>query len=649
MATLIQEIDSLYNEDYFLKLQTLDTDELISVLNHFLTKYVPPEESKKEMSVILNKAIEIFNIGEENNYDIFKQNYFKSVYKITVLNHVFAEKELLLGDTNTSKEYLIQINLLFESLYYWNHFMSSLYLLQKRSDRTFDGEINIGLGLIRFKTIDTSNYNSYQKLLTYLMGVLLQKQYRRQGDQCMKRIYTEDGFDTHAWEPVISIKDFIFTETQREINEEQWENSTNKPGNVKSAEEYLKNTTGGIYFPDVIKDRKLFSFKNGLYESAVWDEENKIYVDRWYPHVKNPTEGMITSKDISSYRSACKYFDQEFIYEEYHDKDWYSIPTPEFQSILEYQEFPEEICKWMYIFCGRLLYELNDLDEWQIMPFLMGKAQTGKSTILTRVCKLFFHSMDVAVLSNNCEKTFGLSSLVDKFMFIGPEIKGNLGLEQAEFQQIISGEDTNINKKFQTAKPIKWNVPGIIAGNQPPQYQDNQGSVARRLPIFLFKNKVTNGDARLGQKLENTISNILYKCNRAYLEAVNKFGNVIIWTILPDYFKETTKIMSEQTNSLIHFLNSDRLRFDPELYCPQQKFVQVFKEYCSEHNFRKCPFRKDYYEGPFEDYKLYVKRVKKFDKDENRMRTQNWIFGIDINTNDDTTTSDEKDPLNDNI
>ena len=45
------------------------------------------------------------------------------------------------------------------------------------------------------------------------------------------------------------------------------------------------------------------------------------------------------------------------------------------------------------------------------------------------------------MLSNNIERGFGLSGLVDKFMFIGPEIKADLKLEQAEFQSIITGED----------------------------------------------------------------------------------------------------------------------------------------------------------------------------------------------------------------
>ena len=58
--------------------------------------------------------------------------------------------------------------------------------------------------------------------------------------------------------------------------------------------------------------------------------------------------------------------------------------------------------------------------------------------------KKFYESEDVRTLSNNVERKFGLSSIYDGFMFIAPEVKGDLCLEQAEFQSLVSGEDISI-------------------------------------------------------------------------------------------------------------------------------------------------------------------------------------------------------------
>ena len=66
-------------------------------------------------------------------------------------------------------------------------------------------------------------------------------------------------------------------------------------------------------------------------------------------------------------------------------------------------------------------------------------------------------------LSNNIEKKFGLESIFDGFMFIAPEIKGDMALEQAEFQSLVSGEDMSIARKNKTAQSLTWNVPGILA------------------------------------------------------------------------------------------------------------------------------------------------------------------------------------------
>ena len=50
-------------------------------------------------------------------------------------------------------------------------------------------------------------------------------------------------------------------------------------------------------------------------------------------------------------------------------EDWSDIPTPHFESVLTYQEFSDDVIKWMYILGGRLCFELNELDKWQIIPF----------------------------------------------------------------------------------------------------------------------------------------------------------------------------------------------------------------------------------------------------------------------------------------
>lgn len=68
----------------------------------------------------------------------------------------------------------------------------------------------------------------------------------------------------------------------------------------------------------------------------------------------------------------------------------------------------------------------------QVLPFFKGAAGTGKSTIVNYVIKPMYAKDDVGTLSNNIEKTFGLSNLSEKYIIVAPEVKADLRLEQAD-------------------------------------------------------------------------------------------------------------------------------------------------------------------------------------------------------------------------
>ena len=84
------------------------------------------------------------------------------------------------------------------------------------------------------------------------------------------------------------------------------------------------------------------------------------------------------------------------------------------------------------------------------------------------------------------------------------KIKADFSLPQAQFQGMISGEDISVSIKNKTAHTIAWNTPGIMAGNEVPNFTDNSGSVrSRRLVVFDFLRKVDKkvSDPMLGKKL----------------------------------------------------------------------------------------------------------------------------------------------------
>jgi len=522
-----------------------------------------------------------------------------------------------------------------------NAVRNSLFLQNSMMEEEFSISENDN-GLYRFTPIDYSTNSPYQNLLLYLLERLMKKGYRRYNDECYKPIYTETGFNTHAWECAMSIRNFIHEVTKKEINFNMWKNLTSSKDNVKSAEKYLTEYIGGE-FEDLTKDRHVFSFRNGIYIIKKSQVVQKITEDGrteeefiWYDEFI-PFEGP-NAKAIGASVVAAKYFDLEFddCTEMTKKYDWFNIirkHCPNFKGIMDYQEWPEETQKWLCILIGRNMYNLGEIEEWQILGYLLGQGASGKSTILTKIVKQIYESCDIGVLSNNIERKFGLSALADKFMFIGPEIKGDLSLEQSEFQSIISGEDVQVAEKHKVAKSIVWTVPGMLSGNEVPQYSDNAGSISRRLMVFKFDNKVKKGDTTLGHKLKAEIPYIIQAAAKGYLDAVNRYGSADIWDIVPEYFKKTKDDMAENTNALMHFLKSDAVRILPKCYVRSKVFVSAFNDHCKENNLGTVKWCNDYYLGPFSCFGIKTQR-------DCRRRYPNvpgarsyhgvFIFGVDI-------------------
>eukprot|EP00798_Chlamydomonas_sp_ICE-L_P002018 gene2018-biopygen13062 len=291
----------------------------------------------------------------------------------------------------------------------------------------------------RFSPQSIENANKVQQLLMHILNSLHQMGYRRDnGGECYAVRYTDDNLCTYAWRRVCTIKEFVYQNTQKELNFDMWLNLTSVRTNINAVVDHL-TCCRDVQFPDLVRDRHVFSFNGGVYFAPT---------DTYVPYEKMSERGDAVV--------AAKYFDLDFpCTEEETEEDW-QPPTPYLQSILDFQKMSPDVSWWMYVFIGRLIYEVGELDEWQVLPYLKGAASTGKSTILTRVCREIYDAHDVGVLSNNIEKKFGLSALDEKLIFIGPEIKSDIALEQAEFQSVVSGETVQVAVKYSTARTIQW-------------------------------------------------------------------------------------------------------------------------------------------------------------------------------------------------
>jgi len=464
---------------------------------------------------------------------------------------------------------------------------------------------------------DDEETTPYQKVLLFLLSRAYDEGYRRYKGQCCIQIR-----NTRAWRIVKEIKDFVYDVTQKEDEPVMWKNLTSRGNLVTDVVKHLTNCKD-FQFPEIKKDRHVWSFQNGLLIGKDWDGEK--YNIKFYDYSSHEF------RELDPTIVSCKYFDLPF--DPYDGvQDWWDIPTPNIQKVLEYQRLDEDVSRWIYVFMGRLCFDVNEIDGWQVIPFLKGIARSGKSTLITKVCRKFYETEDVAVLSNNIEKKFGLSSIVNGFMFISPEVKGDLQLEQAEFQSMVSGEDVSVARKFDTALTLQWKTPGILGGNEVPNWKDNSGSILRRLITINFGRQIADNEADplLEKKLEAEIPAILCKCLRAYLDYANKYSGKDIWNVLPKYFKTIQSQVATVTNPLQHFLSSEKVRFGPNLFIPQRVFITHYYQHTSQNGLGEKPrFNQDSYAGPFSSREIEVRTDSKI-YNGTAYPNQPIIFGVDM-------------------
>lgn len=467
----------------------------------------------------------------------------------------------------------------------------------------------VGLSLFSPPVDDAKSTSPYQKLLLHLLHRAHFLGMRRWGDRCYCRMPNR----RHVWEEHSTIFDFVHESTRKEYNFDMWNALTRSHYNHNSAVQYLTHCKDP-QFPSLVKDRHLYAFQNGLFHA------------KQCKFVTTDSEACFQTES-----AACKYFDVAFV--DHSDvADWYDVPTPSLQYILETQKFAPDVSRWMYVFIGRLMFELNDMDRWQVIPFLKGCAATGKSTILTQVCKRLYDAHDVGVLSNNIEKKFGLSAFATKYLFIAPEVRDDMGLDQAEFQSMVSGEDMCVARKNLTASQMEWKVPGILAGNQVPSWRDTAGSIVRRLVVFSFTQQPPELDTTLGQKLALEMPAIVQKCARAYLEAVRNVGKSNLRSVLPEYFTQTTSELQEDVDSVRNYLKSGKLACARGVYMPFDEFQKMYNEHCRSNGFRPEKLNKAVYEGPLlEVGARVVQEHRDWPPGSGTYLNKKWVDGIEEN------------------
>lgn len=437
-----------------------------------------------------------------------------------------------------------------------------------------------------------------QKLLDYLYDQASLRLLRKYGSQLYEPIYTKEGHYTHAFKFYMDIAKFVPARCHRKLMSENWRYVTQDKRGTRRQFRDLAESLEDLcdpQLPDMKRDRHKFSFRNGVLQTRVIIENNetgeRLVTHKFYPY-KDPSIREVNSRLVSA-----KYFDID--YPDYDDvEDWYDIPTPTLQYILNYQYASRDDCddisRFMYMCIGRMMFDRGDLEKWEFMVMILGIAGTGKSTIVDHVVKLFYDELNIAVISNSIETQFGIGGILKTvkqiFVTLSGELDKTCQLARTTMLQLVDG--TTITSAMKNGSPEKtmWPSHWMSAGNAfPAAWTDIGGSITRRIMIFQFLKQIKEKDKNtsLDKMLKKELPLIMQKSVRAYHWYVNRYGyygaatSKAVKSFCPPYFTGTSEALANLTNHLRQYVvASGRIIIASHLVISEQDLFNDYREYC---------------------------------------------------------------------
>ena len=545
---------------------------------------------------LLTKACNNFNVTstcmpavEWDRVDDLKTGYLQ---ELNYLIAMFYMRDLLLtydssltADSN-ARELSVYYKGMFEritmSIDESLKLLSSLNTIVMASTPSF--KVSGNIGIISFRNEDPT-LKPLQQVIQFILQQLYTRNMKRHGDHVYRPIITKpDGhgmtYCTRAYEQWITIKDYVYKCLDRSIDYKQFLNATDSPAVIPTCIRIITDCID-VQFPVLKRNRNVFSFSNGIYITHTLREDGR-YTDMFIDYAAINSSNYILDSILTGDQATCRYINRPMIITT-EDTEWYDIPTPLFSSIIEHQWTTDQnmidMCEkrnkesvdennsiqtMLYCLMGRLLYELKTLDNWEKMLFFLGRPGCGKSTLTDILCKIY-ETTDVGTIATKIESVFGLSSLVNKLLVAGPEIKKDCQLCSADLQSMCSAERIEIRTKHITPESIQWTTPFFMAGNTVPSAWSD--AMIRRTATFVFKHGFDDSekDPELAAKIiRDELPSIIRKINMAYLVIVNELDGAHIDVILNQIktFQEYTDSIARNTNPLYEFLSHN----DYELY-----------------------------------------------------------------------------------
>jgi hypothetical protein len=489
-------------------------------------------------------------------------------------------------------------------------------LLQKGTDKSMRSMLEEMSPLTFFQEVDTTKLKKHQQLIHFYYREAFKLNYRKDKDCLYRPRYNKHDEFVYAYEYVYDISDFVYTGLYpMEQNHYWFECLTERNNNAKMCIDTLTNIKSE-WLQDLERNHNIHSFQNGLFV---------LSLNSFFYYKKLPGKHWVG--DLTGNITAIKYHDMEFDEEGMNNdmdkhpvRTYMSIDMPPVLKVFTTQGFTMDEIRWIYGLLGRMLHPLGSMDTWQIFPYFLGLAGTGKSTSLRLLASLL-EARDVGYLNNTLQKTFALEGIFDKLIYLALDIDEHFQLDQATFQSMVAGEEVSVLRKYKRPMTVIWNIHGGFAGNKLPPWTDNGGSLSRRLIVIEFLTPISRCDPGLYEKCLNSKDRFIKVITSAYHDLARKYKDRSIKEVIPEKFKAAEAKALLELNVLMSFIK-DCADLDPNNNKGQQTYIQSFKDfskafknYCKRTSYKHKPLNYNFYSSVFAKHGLKLVKPEKASTD----------------------------------
>ena len=123
----------------------------------------------------------------------------------------------------------------------------------------------------------------YQQAILACLQNLYETNVKRYKGYCCTQIKTEDGKDTRAWKQVETIQEYVYGVAQKETRYELWKNLSSRGSAYNDVIRHLTHCKD-MQFPEIVKNRHVWSFKNGIFIGKEWSAQTGLYESNFYTY-----------------------------------------------------------------------------------------------------------------------------------------------------------------------------------------------------------------------------------------------------------------------------------------------------------------------------------------------------------------------------